>query len=90
MAAVSTILVYAAVIGAIVSFVAGAIYAARAGAGALAIVWNVFHDTAFDYRLLVVGVLLPDLLDAPFGGARLAHTLLFSVVLLVVVMSRKG
>ena len=54
--------------------------------GALAIVWNVFRDPAFDYRLLVVGVLLPDLLDAAFGGARVAHTLLFSVVLLVAVM----
>ena len=39
MAAVSTILVYLAVIGAMVSFIAGAIYAARAGAGAFAIVW---------------------------------------------------
>jgi hypothetical protein len=39
MAAVSTILVYLALIGAVVSFVAGVIYAARAGAGALSIVW---------------------------------------------------
>ncbi len=39
MAAVSTILVYLALIGAAASFIAGAIYAARAGAGALSIVW---------------------------------------------------
>ena len=39
MATVSTILVYLAVIGAVVSFIAGAIYSARAGVGALAIVW---------------------------------------------------
>ena len=39
MAAVSTILVYLALIGAAVSFIAGAVYAARAGAGALSIVW---------------------------------------------------
>jgi len=39
MATVATILVYLAVIGAIASFIAGAVYAARAGAGALAIVW---------------------------------------------------
>jgi len=39
MATVSTILVYLAVIGAIVSFVAGVILAARAGAGAVSIVW---------------------------------------------------
>jgi hypothetical protein len=39
MAAVSTILVYLALIGALASFIAGAIYAARAGVGALSIVW---------------------------------------------------
>ena len=39
MAAVSTILVYLAVIGAIVSFIAGAILAVRAGAGALSVLW---------------------------------------------------
>ena len=39
MAAVSTILVYLAVIGAVASFVAGAVFASRAGAGALALVW---------------------------------------------------
>jgi membrane-bound metal-dependent hydrolase YbcI (DUF457 family) len=50
------------------------------------IVWNVFHDPRFDYRLVVVGALLPDAVDAFFGGARLLHTLIFSVGLLVVVM----
>jgi len=39
MQTISTILVYLAAIGAAASFVAGAIYAARAGAGMLAIVW---------------------------------------------------
>jgi hypothetical protein len=39
MAAVSTTLVYLALIGAAVSFMAGAIFAARAGAGVLSIVW---------------------------------------------------
>ena len=39
MAAVSTILVYLAAIGAVASFIAGAIFAARAGVGALSIVW---------------------------------------------------
>jgi hypothetical protein len=39
MASVSTILVYLALAGAAASFIAGAVYAARAGAGALAIVW---------------------------------------------------
>lgn len=53
---------------------------------ALGLVWLVFRDPAFDYRMVVVGALLPDLIDAPFGGARLAHTLLFAVAVLTVVM----
>ena len=53
---------------------------------ALGLVWLVFRDPAFDYRMVVVGALLPDLLDAPFGGVRLAHTLVAAVVVLTVVM----
>ncbi len=53
---------------------------------ALVLAWAIFRDPALDYRLLVVGVLLPDLVDAPFGGARVAHTLVASVAVLVVVM----
>jgi membrane-bound metal-dependent hydrolase YbcI (DUF457 family) len=53
---------------------------------ALALVWLVFRDPAFDYRLVVVGAVLPDLVDAPFGGARVAHTLVASVSLLAAVM----
>lgn len=49
-------------------------------------VWHVFHDPAFDYRLVMVGAVAPDVVDAVMGGARLLHTLLFSVVLLTVVM----
>lgn len=52
----------------------------------VAIVWYVFRDPAFDYRLVVVGALAPDAVDALAGGARLLHTLAFSVALLVVVM----
>jgi hypothetical protein len=52
---------------------------------AIASVWFVFRDPRFDYRLLVVGSVLP-LLDALFGGARVMHTLVFSLALLVVVM----
>jgi hypothetical protein len=37
--AISTILVYLALAGAVASFVAGAVYSARAGAGWLAIAW---------------------------------------------------
>jgi hypothetical protein len=50
-------------------------------------VWSVFRDPRIDYRLVIVGALLPDIVDAPFGGARVGHTLVFSVALLVVVMA---
>lgn len=50
------------------------------------LVWSVFRDTAIDYRLVMAGSIAPDLVDAPFGGARVSHTLLAAVVLLVVVM----
>ena len=49
-------------------------------------VWYVFRDERFDYRLLVVGALLPEL-DALFGGMRWMHSLAFSVALLIVVMA---
>ena len=48
-------------------------------------VWYVFRDPRFDYRLLIVGSLLPEL-DALAGGMRWMHSLVFSVALLVVVM----
>ena len=49
-------------------------------------VWLVFRDPNFDYRLVIVGALLPDLVDAVFGGSAVAHSVLGSVVLLGVVM----
>jgi hypothetical protein len=49
-------------------------------------VWVVFRDPAIDHRLVVVGALLPDLVDAPTGGRWVAHTLVASVAFLVVVM----
>jgi hypothetical protein len=54
--------------------------------GAFLVVWLVFRDPAFDYRLLLLGVIAPDVLDALFGGARVLHSLAFSVVLLIIVM----
>ena len=48
--------------------------------------WQVLHDARFDYRLIAVGALLPSLLDAPFGHRALAHTLVFAVGSLAVVM----
>ena len=49
-------------------------------------VWYVFSDARFDYRLLAVGALLPDLIDVPGGYARWAHSLTVTVGTLVLVM----
>lgn len=49
-------------------------------------VWYVFRDPAFDYRLLLVGSVLPVFVDPLFGGARMLHSVTFPVVLLAVLM----
>ena len=49
-------------------------------------VFFVFTDPRFDYRLLVVGAVLPDLIDIPAGQARWAHSLTVSVGTLAAVM----
>ena len=54
---------------------------------AIVTVWFVFRDPLFDYRLLVIGAVAPQFVDAWFGGARVMHSLAFSVLLLVVVMA---
>lgn len=54
---------------------------------AIVAVWFVFGDPAFDYRLLVLGSILPAVVDAPFGGARVMHSVTFSVLLLGVLMA---
>jgi len=51
----------------------------------LAAVWFVFRDPSFDVRPLVLGSLMPEL-DGLFGGARVMHSLAFSLVLLLAVM----
>jgi hypothetical protein len=53
---------------------------------ALAVVWNVFRDRAIDYRLVVAGALLPDLVDGPFGHRAFAHTLAAPAMVLASVM----
>lgn len=53
---------------------------------AVVTVWYVFRDPRFDYRLLAVGSLLPDIVDLPGGHARWAHSLTVSVGALVAVM----
>jgi hypothetical protein len=53
---------------------------------ALVSVWYVFTDPRFDYRLLLVGAVLPDVIDVPFGNAGWAHSLTVAVGALVLVM----
>lgn len=49
-------------------------------------VWFVFRDPGFDYRLLLIGALLPAVIDGVFGGARVLHSVTFSIVLLAALM----
>jgi hypothetical protein len=51
----------------------------------VALAWNVFRSPALDYRLVMLGSVLP-LIEVAFGGPRVLHTLLGAVVLLLVVM----
>lgn len=53
---------------------------------AIVSVWFVFRDPTFDYRLLVVGSVLPAVGDAFAGGARALHSVTVSVALLGVLM----
>ena len=53
---------------------------------ALLTVWYVFTDPRFDYRLLLVGAVLPDVIDLPEGHAKWAHSLTVAVGVLVAVM----
>jgi hypothetical protein len=54
--------------------------------GSWVAVWAVLQDPAVDYRLVMLGALLPDAIDGPFGGVRYAHTLAASAAMLLVVM----
>lgn len=55
-------------------------------------VWFVFRDDRFDYRVLALGALLPDLIDIPAGQAWVMHSIVASVLLLtgVMVVARRG
>lgn len=65
--------------------------------GTLAVVRYVFRDPAMDLRFVILGSLLPDLIDKPIGtllfvhrfrsGRIFSHTLLFSLVLMTMVMA---
>ena len=49
-------------------------------------VWAVFRDPRFDHRLLIVGVLAPDVIDAIWGGARGFHSVTMIVAVLALIM----
>ena len=49
-------------------------------------VWFVFRDDRFDYRVLALGALAPDIIDIPTGGAWIMHSVVTSVCVLAVVM----
>jgi hypothetical protein len=49
--------------------------------GAFVLVWLVFRSPAVDYRLVMVGALLP-LVELPFGSPRVLHSLTGAVALL--------
>jgi len=52
----------------------------------VALVWLVFRSPAFDYRVVVLGALLP-LVEVVFGGPGILHTLLGAVAGLTIVMA---
>ena len=54
--------------------------------GAATIVWFVFRDPRFDFRLLTAGVLVPDVVDVFLGGARVLHAVVAPVAVLAGVM----
>lgn len=56
------------------------------GSSALA-VWLVFRDDRFDYRVLALGALAPDLVDGAAGGAGVAHSVTASVAVMGAVMA---
>ena len=52
----------------------------------IVIVWQVFRDPAVDYRLVMAGAVAPDVVEVVTGGHGVAHSLVASAALLVVVM----
>ena len=55
-------------------------------------VWFVFRDDRFDYRVLALGALVPDIVDGVTGGVWVMHSVVASVVVLAAVMAiaRRG
>ncbi len=59
---------------------------------AVVAVWFVFRDERFDYRTLMIGAVLPDIIDIPTGGVWVFHSVTASVLALTLVMGiwRRG
>lgn len=55
-------------------------------------VWFIFRDERFDYRVLALGAVLPDVVDVWSGGAWIMHSIVTSVIVLALVMAvaRRG
>ena len=55
-------------------------------------VWFVFRDDQFDYRVLALGAVIPDVIDICTGGAWAMHSVLAPITALTVVMvtARRG
>lgn len=49
-------------------------------------VWFVFTDPRFDYRLLIVGSLVPAVVDGVRGSLGIVHSVTFAMALLVLIM----
>jgi len=52
----------------------------------IAAVWFVFRDPRFNFRLVVVGALIPDIIDGIGGGAGPMHSVVTVIALLAIVM----
>lgn len=52
----------------------------------VAAVWFVFRDPQFNFRLVVIGALIPDIIDGIGGGAGPLHSVVTVIGLLAVVM----
>lgn len=55
-------------------------------------VWFVFRDDRFDYRVLALGAVMPDVVDGVTGGSWVMHSVTASIALLAMVMAvaRRG
>jgi hypothetical protein len=53
---------------------------------AVASVWFIFRDPLFNYRYLIIGAVLPDVVDIWLGHVGPLHSVVTSVMLLIIAM----